>query len=455
MRPITLLVALFAGQVATAQQSAYWLGNQGAFGGDRSRHAVAFDGTRLVGVMFGGLRNQLSTPVLGDTLEWDGTSWTTVAVGGPPARFEHCLAFDSQRNVVVMFGGQDWITPHTDTWEYDGVSWSQIATPVLHPSARIGSAMCFDSVRNKTVVFGGYGGSATGLLSDTWEWNGTSWNQVNLPGPLPAPRRDHAMVFDAARGVVVMFGGRDWNSVSGGTWEYAGTHWYQVTTASEPPFVVDHSMVYHAGRQRVVAYSGEDLQGQRYDDTWTYDGQAWSLLPTGNEPTAVSSSASLYDPTRNTMVATGGVTSTPFAAVGAWTLNESLAATATNYGAGCGTPALELQSNQRPVLGQTAVADILHAPTSIVASSFGWADHLPWPLVLPIELNSAGMPGCYLLQSNNSFSISTSATIQLTIPMNYSLIAVHVYVQAFAFAPGVNSGQAIASDAIDWSIGDI
>ena len=65
------------------------------------------------------------------------------------------------------------------------------------------------------VIFGG--GSPAGNLNDTWEWTGTDWKQLNA-GPPPARRDSPGMAYDAATGMVVMFGGDVNSSVAGDTW---------------------------------------------------------------------------------------------------------------------------------------------------------------------------------------------------------------------------------------------
>src|SRR5436309_145576 len=85
----------------------------------RDRHAMAYDSARGRVVLFGGSG-------LGDTWEWDGTSWTQRASSGPPPRYKHAMAYDSARGRVVLFGGDGAAGPYlADTWEWDGTAWTQ------------------------------------------------------------------------------------------------------------------------------------------------------------------------------------------------------------------------------------------------------------------------------------------------------------------------------------------
>ena len=75
-----------------------------------------------------------------------------------------------------------------------------------------------------------------------------------------------------------------------------------------------------------------------------------------------------------------------------------------------------------------------------------------WPIPLPFEMGYVGMPGCYLLQSNDVFGLPATQVAAGTlsysesIPFNPYLLGAHLYLQAYAYAPGVNAAQIIASN---------
>ena len=143
--------------------------------------------------------------------------WTQVATTGPTSpRSNHGLAYDSARAKTVLFGGYveggPAAGPAGDTWEWDGSTWTQVAT--TGPSPRRPISLAYDSARGKTVLFGGWDGVTS--LSDTWEWNGSTWTQVATTGPSP---RQTSLAYDSARGVTVLFGGYP---APGDTWEFSG-----------------------------------------------------------------------------------------------------------------------------------------------------------------------------------------------------------------------------------------
>jgi hypothetical protein len=67
----------------------------------RFQHAMAYDSTRGVTVLFGGFKDIVND----ETWEWDGTLWTQRLVSGPSARRDHAMSFDAGRGVTVLFGG--------------------------------------------------------------------------------------------------------------------------------------------------------------------------------------------------------------------------------------------------------------------------------------------------------------------------------------------------------------
>jgi len=140
------------------------------------------------------------------------------------------MAYDSARERVVVFGGVG--SNHLvlgDTWEWDGTTWTMRASG---PTPRYGHTMAYDAVTGLVVLFGGTT-TYSPLLEDTWEWDGTTWTQRAFLGP--ALRQWPAMAYDAARGRMVLFGGETRSYYSnfslGDTWEYAGcgppSTWYR------------------------------------------------------------------------------------------------------------------------------------------------------------------------------------------------------------------------------------
>jgi tetratricopeptide (TPR) repeat protein len=133
--------------------------------------------------------------------------------------------------------------------------------------------MVFDTRRSRIVMFGGWG--ASGLLNDTWAWDGQRWTQLSDRGP--APRFAARMAYDANRDRVVLFGGRGQSSDFGDTWEFDGQVWRQLEVAG-PSIRNIHEMVFDPRSRSVLLFGGYNAP-KRFDDLWSFDGDAWHQIP--------------------------------------------------------------------------------------------------------------------------------------------------------------------------------
>jgi galactose oxidase-like protein len=257
-----------------------WTHQDGKGPSPRFGATMAYDAARRQLVLFGGLPvGDLS----GETWTWDGRAWTQRhPAASPPSRQFAGMVYDAARRVVVLFGGQT-VSPTTpilsDTWTWDGATWTP-QHPARSPASRVSFAITYDAARERVVLFGGDSGQGqqfSGGYGDTWTWDGANWSSAPT-GTSPPRRAWAAMAYDAAVGKSVLFGG-----VSGpqatlmnDTWTWDGAHWQQQPLAHSPPARQGATMVYDAARRVVVQYGGRGGSGSYLADTWTWDGVSWS-----------------------------------------------------------------------------------------------------------------------------------------------------------------------------------
>jgi hypothetical protein len=247
----------------------------------RSQHAMAFDSQRQRTVLFGGW----PAPAIPTSSPRPGNG--TVCAGpsasprfAPPARFACGLAYDSARGVTVLFGGRD--PPETcsaDTWEWNGSTWTQ-RTRRSRRRHGTTSRWAYDASRRRVVLFGGKGGTGqpSGNARRTrGEWDGTLWRQIPTTAS-PAPQAAR-LAYDSARQHPASWSGppRPGNTppASGRT----------RTMPSQPPSSVGGCVAYDAA-------SGDDAALRRdatltilqSSDLWGWDGASWQFLNQG--PTA-------------------------------------------------------------------------------------------------------------------------------------------------------------------------
>ena len=163
-------------------------------------------------VMFGGVTQ--GGVMFGDTWTWNGVNqaWTLqTPASSPPAR-RAPLAYDPSTGKVLLFGGEGSYSGPTygDTWLWDGGNWTQ-QSPATSPPARSMASLAYDSALGKLVLFGGSNAGSNGpYFTDTWSWNGSTWTQLNPTGGPPPERYAFGMAYDPSQGVLI-YGGLDLN----------------------------------------------------------------------------------------------------------------------------------------------------------------------------------------------------------------------------------------------------
>jgi len=163
--------------------------------------------------------------------------------------------------------------------------------------------MAYDAARNVVLLFGGGG------LNDTWIWDGTLWTQLNPP-QIPPPRTSACMTYDSLHHTVLLFGGV---SVGGlplaDTWQWNGTTWTQLLPPQSPPARLGAVMAYAEAQQVVVLFSGESF-GKRVgfllNDTWIWNGTQWNHQSLPASPSSRVGATMIYDPANQQLVLFGG-----------------------------------------------------------------------------------------------------------------------------------------------------
>jgi hypothetical protein len=267
-----------------------------------------------------------ASPLLLDPL-LESSVWTqvlTAPAATPPARDSHALVYDSARSKVVLFGGEQCagidcatVTQLNDTWTFAGSGWVQVPT-TTRPSERYSHAMAFDDAQRVALLFGGYrcSDSACAMgasLADTWRWDGSNWQQLT-PTSAPGRRDSHSMVYDSARKVMVLFGGENSRRDLGDHWEWNGATgaWAQRTFSKLPSPRQSHGMAFDSKRKVTVLFGGYSCATTacspqlELGDTWEYDGISWTQRMPATSPTARDSFAIFYDIARGKTVLFGG-----------------------------------------------------------------------------------------------------------------------------------------------------
>jgi cysteine-rich repeat protein len=239
----------------------------------RYRSGAAYDPIRKRVVLFGGEDQSLAD--LNDTWEWNGSKWTVATpTAKPPVREGMMLDYDNKTRTVMEFGGNTvgvTATQYADLWSYNGATWSQPA----QSTGRVGlndSGMAYDAAADLLVT---YGGRSTSVLDTTWTWDATTgWSQQS-PATKPPAREDFGIAYDPARNRTVLFGGQDDSgTLVSDVWEWNGSTWNDVSPLAGPDARIGLELLYNPDAQCVMAFGNSDsLAGE---DLWEWNGARWN-----------------------------------------------------------------------------------------------------------------------------------------------------------------------------------
>jgi hypothetical protein len=169
-------VLVFGGWNGTGPLNDLWAWNGSAWhqvpttGGPpaaRTGAAMIFDPAHNGGeaVLFGGSQDDARGAPLGDAWRLFASGGWQLYPGTPPsARVGPAFVWAGGRG--LLFGGASGDTFYATTYAWDGIVWSPLTLGTA-PDARYRAGSAWDSHRNVLVLFGGY--SLAGHYSDTWE----------------------------------------------------------------------------------------------------------------------------------------------------------------------------------------------------------------------------------------------------------------------------------------------
>ncbi|MFW9793857.1 MAG: kelch repeat-containing protein [Candidatus Thorarchaeota archaeon] len=149
----------------------------------RAGSVLVYDEASEVSILFGGhIGGDAYFGYRSDTWVYNSSedAWTEMSPSYHPSRSLGMTAvFDSYANRIIMFGGQGYSPSYNVTWSYDLSfnTWFEMNTPNAPPE-RFYHGLAFDSESNRTILFGGE--NWTSSFNDTWAYR----YQIN---PSPAP----------------------------------------------------------------------------------------------------------------------------------------------------------------------------------------------------------------------------------------------------------------------------
>ncbi len=229
--------------------------------------------------------------------------WTNrTTASGPAFRTGHSFVYDSDNGICILYGGSNGPARFGDTWAYDAAKnvWVQKYVRI-RPGAYCGSQFVYDSQNDKALLFGGWYQNEH-FDNTTWIFSPSTntWQMMN-PAQSPPARAYPSMVFDESNGVFVLFGGWDaYKSFLNDTWtyDYETDAWVDKNPALSPPANRDWQMTYDSKRGLAFLFGVVSENGTDNCETWIYNVSfnVWKKMEPENSPPTIGPTA--YDESR-------------------------------------------------------------------------------------------------------------------------------------------------------------
>jgi hypothetical protein len=175
------------------------------------------------------------------------------------------MAFDPSTSSLILFGGFD-SGLLGDTWAWDGKSW-HVLSPNSSPGPTDSATIAYSAATRKLILFGGADTMmAAGGSNQTWAWDGMNWSEISFGAPPPA-RDSAAMTADSEGKVILLFGGYG-DSTLGDTWTLTRT-WSQDTQTLAPSPRLNASLAPDRSGS-LLLFGGEGGNGGLMGDTWAW-----------------------------------------------------------------------------------------------------------------------------------------------------------------------------------------
>jgi hypothetical protein len=208
------------------------------------------------------------------------------------------MAYHAEARKLVLFGGYGPSSIRlTDTWLWNGTTWTEHKSTVQPGSSLYGRTMVYDSWRGKIVLTCTRDGSP-----ETWEWDeAQGWKQ--WAGS--TPKEFWGLAYDSRRRVVVGVKSSNGPVNAHEIWEWDTTSWRRMSSTQTPPHRDFHGFEYvpFLGGTLLFGGAGGD-RGAKGTDTWLWDGKDWSKLAIPDLPVDQFAGArGMYDSARQRLVA--------------------------------------------------------------------------------------------------------------------------------------------------------
>lgn len=285
--------------------------------------SAAYDTSDQELVRFGGLN--ANNVLTNETWTFSGGQWTNVtatAGSAPPPTAYGSMVYDAKDGYILEWGGQCYFGPPpfpscNATWTFHNGRWAMLSTLHTPPGESLGISLTYDAADGYVLLY-------DGDANETWTFVGGAWTQLGTGGGTylqPGYLRYSTLAYDPADGYSVLFGGQNTGATScpstdlvcNTTWKFLGGSWTLLSPSVSPPARYRAAMTYDAAAGVVLLFGGAYFANgstSRYatalNDTWVYTGGSWTLDAGANYPQAREAEAMAFDAADNVTVLFGG-----------------------------------------------------------------------------------------------------------------------------------------------------
>jgi N-acetylneuraminic acid mutarotase len=246
-------------------------------------HEIIYNNKHDKSILFGGGHGRPYYDDVTWVYDYEPNRWRRMSPYPEPSpRYNFGMAYDSNYDKTIIFGGEGGMQNYEDTWSYDYVSntWTNMS-PAIHPVHRWGTQMVYLSNHNLVMMFGGCSHPPYVYHDDTWFYDyGTNTWTRKYQYIYPEGRMGHFMAYNSKHDKVVLFGGAG-SGMShhfDDTWvyDYSSNTWTNMNPATYPTERYWGGMTYDSKHDKIILFAGMGVKddpnvNQALDDLWIYD----------------------------------------------------------------------------------------------------------------------------------------------------------------------------------------
>ncbi|MFO7735970.1 MAG: hypothetical protein R6W70_07100, partial [bacterium] len=178
----------------------------------------------------------------------------------------HSAVYDKSRDRVFVWAENDSGDLYLYSWVSSKAKWHrhEAADPENDGSPQIEGELAYDNINKKLMLFTEKpGGAYSGWEAmRVWEWTGDSWTRHYHENDMKPERRKTAVTY-TGNGTMLLFGGERAGECLGGTWKRTASSLFKIQDKDDagieaPEPRKNHAVIYDRERDIVVLYGGEN-----------------------------------------------------------------------------------------------------------------------------------------------------------------------------------------------------